>query len=225
MLGHYKGLKDQDFDTLPSTIEKVAGEDVRKRFEKYQSFKTREEGYTHYEAQYEQAMKRNDVKEMIFLMLRIVELCEQPYSKESLNWRKNIATLLYLADQKKYGNQFITEFADIMGQSKDANNRFVGRHLVVLYALGVNAPEVAYSHAQQNFEDNPEDVHAAAVVMHRLSKENKMQEARKLAQKICEMEPDVTHPCHQMAKQVLSETPASKPITTQEDGNSTLSTD
>jgi len=45
-----------------------------------------------------------------------------------------------------------------------------------------------------------------AVVMHQLVKENNIQKARELAQKICKMEPDDKHSCHQMAKQVLSET-------------------
>ncbi len=76
----------------------------------------------------------------------------------------------------------------------------------MLYALGIHDPEVAYNYAQQNFEENPEEIHATAVVMHRLSKENNIQEAQKLAQKICKMEPDETHPCRQMAMQVLSGT-------------------
>ncbi len=122
ILDQYAGLEDKDYESLPSIIQKVTGEDPRKRFEKYQRFQTREEGYMHYSNQYEQAMKREDVKEMLFLMLRMVELCEQPFSKESLNLRKDISTLLYLSGQKVFANQFITDFADVMGQSKDPKN-------------------------------------------------------------------------------------------------------
>jgi len=151
-------------------------------------------------------MQKKDVKAMIFSMLRMLELCEQPFSRNSLNLRKNIATLLYLANQKELGNQFLTEFADVMIQSKDPQNRFVGRNLVVLYALGINDPEVAYDYARQTFEQNPEEIHAMTIVMHQLVKENNRQKAHELARKICKIEPNDQHPCHQMAKQVLSET-------------------
>ena len=56
---------------------------------------------------------------MIFSMLRMVELCEQPFSRDSLNLRKNIATLFYLTGEKELANQFITEFVDYMMQSKN----------------------------------------------------------------------------------------------------------
>ncbi len=206
ILAQYKNLEDKNTDSLYSVIQKVTGEDLRKRFEKYQNFQTRKEGYVHYERQYEQAMQEKNVKVMIFSMLRMLELCEQPFSRNSLNLRKNIATLFYLTGQKELANQFITEFADFMLQSRDPQNRFVGRHLVVLYALGIHNPEVAYNYARQTFEENPEEIHAMAIVMHQLSKENNMQKAQELARKICKMEPDNKHPCYQMAKQVLSKT-------------------
>ncbi len=206
IIAQYKKLEDKNTDSLYSVIQKVTGEDLRKRFEKYQNFQTRKEGYVHYKRQYEQAMQEKNVKVMIFSMLRMLELCEQPFSRNSLNLRKNIATLFYLTGQKELANQFITEFADFMMQSRDPQNRFVGRHLVVLYALGIHNPEVAYNYARQTFEENPEEIHAMAIVMHQLSKENNMQKAQELAQKICKMEPDDKHPCHQMAKQVLSKT-------------------
>ncbi|MBN2456101.1 MAG: hypothetical protein JXB29_06130 [Sedimentisphaerales bacterium] len=202
----YKDLEDKNTDSLYSVIQKVTGEDLRKRFEKYQNFQTRKEGYVHYKKQYEQAIQEKNIKVMIFSMLRMLELCEQPFSRNSLNLRKNIATLFYLTGQKELANQFITEFADFMMLSSDPQNRFVGRHLVVLYALGIHKPEVAYNYARQTFEENPNEIHAMAIVMHQLSKENNMQKAQELAHKICKMEPDDKHSCHQMAKQVLSKT-------------------
>jgi len=206
ILDRYKGLENKNADSLYTVIQKVTGEDLRKRFEKYQNFQSRNDGYVYYGRQYEQAMQKKDVKAMIFSMLRMLELCEQPFSRNSLNLRKNIATLLYLANQKELGNQFLTEFADVMIQSKDPQNRFVGRNLVVLYALGINDPEVAYDYARQTFEQNPEEIHAMTIVMHQLVKENNRQKAHELARKICKIEPNDQHPCHQMAKQVLSET-------------------
>ena len=42
--------------------------------------------------------------------------------------------------------------------SSDPHNRFVGRQLVVFYALGINDPKVAYNYARQTFEENPDEI-------------------------------------------------------------------
>ena len=205
MLTQYKNLEDKNADSLYSVIQKITGEDLRKRFEKYQNFQTREEGYAQYERQYEQAKQERNAEAMIFSMLRMLELCEQPLSQNSLDLRQKIATLFYLTGEKKLANQYVTEFADLMIQSKNPQNKYAGRAFVSYYALRNNQPEVAYDYAQQTFEENPEEIYAMTVVMHKFLKENDMQKAGELARKICKLEPGEKHPCHQIAKQVLSE--------------------
>ncbi len=94
----------------------------------------------------------------------------------------------------------------MMIQSGDPLNQVVGRQLVALYALEINDPQVAYDYASQTYEENPEDIYAMTIVMHKLAQAGTRQKARELAHRICKMEPDDKHPCHQMAKQALSET-------------------
>lgn len=190
---------------LITAIQQATGDDIQKHLKQYQDFETAQEGLQRYQKAYETAIVEKNAQNMIYYMLRMLDLRgEQPIDKASLNLRANIAELLYLTEHKESATASITEFADWMCQSNRPENHRAGQHLVILYALRINQPKIAADYARKTLEDHPEDLYALTIMMLNAKEENNPEKAKQLALKICELEPAEHGPCHEMAKAVLS---------------------
>jgi hypothetical protein len=204
ILDTYVASGEKKSGAVLAAIQKATGDDIQKRMMQYQKFKTRDEGYALYQKQYDQAQKARNPDEMIYSMLRMLDLRgEQPLDATSLNLRIEIATLLYLSGQKEKATESITEFADWMCESNNIENHYIGRHLVIIYALKVGQSEIALDYARNILGSKPEDVFALTIVMKKAAAEKDFKKARQIAEFIYKNGPNQKNPCYAEAKQIL----------------------
>jgi hypothetical protein len=92
-------------DDISDAIEKVTGEDMDVRLNRYQSFGTREEGIPKYTAPFNAASENNDYEKMLINLLRVMELHEFQYSPNNLESWGNAAWLLFKMGYEKTGDE------------------------------------------------------------------------------------------------------------------------
>ena len=190
---------------LPA-IKKATGDETEKHLMAYQSFQTKEEGLKLYHKEVNAAMAAKDYPAAAFAIPRILELRgDQPYSQVSLNTRISLAELLHHDGHEKEAKQSITEFADVMCESKNPQNQYAGRGFVIMYAIKTGRPQVALKYARAILQSKPEDTHALMIMMLMARAEKDSQKAREIARQICKIQPDEEDPCHSIAKQILAE--------------------
>ncbi|MEN8128199.1 MAG: hypothetical protein ABFR90_10405 [Planctomycetota bacterium] len=189
-----------------TAIQQATGDDIQKHLSQYQSFKTKEDGLACYKEEVEAAMSGTDAEAAVFSMLRLLDLLgEQPLEKESLRLRQTIAMALILAGYPEEATKSITDFADWMCKFENPQNRYAGRHLVIMHAMQIKKPQVALECAQKVLEDKPDDVYALTIMMIMAQAEKDSQKAIEIAKQICKIQTDEEGQCHKIAKQLLAE--------------------
>ena len=76
ILDELSGAESRTGDDIIGAIKNVTGEDMEVRLNKYQTFRTREEGIPKYTVPFNAASKNNDYEQMLINLLRVMELHE-----------------------------------------------------------------------------------------------------------------------------------------------------
>jgi hypothetical protein len=93
ILDELSGAESRTGDDISNVIEKITGEDMEARLNRYQTFRTREQGIPKYAIPFNVASKNNDYEKMLINLLRLMELHEFQFSANNLQSWMNAAWL------------------------------------------------------------------------------------------------------------------------------------
>jgi len=189
---------------LFETIEKVTGEDMAARLGQYQSFEDRKEGQRKYIAQFNEAAKISDYEDMLFSLLRVIELEEFQYSGDNLKRWYNTARLLFQTGYEDAADEVMHNCIELFSNSPVPHGREAVLEAYLMYSLNINRPERALNHAEELLKSGPENIIALTVQMLGRVKSGQLTEARKLAQRITELAESEESASYKTAQRVLA---------------------
>jgi len=207
IVSELKASDSRRSDDILAAIKKATGEDMAPRLDKYQSFIDRKKGIAMYAIAFQKASNSGDTEQMLISLLRYLELLENPLSADSLKCRQNIAILLAKLGHEDAGDKAMLDFLDFL--EKDAPeeaHRFFSAGFVV-YALQTGKPEKAKTAADRLLQNDPNHPPALTVKMQLLAAEGKTEEAKKIANRICNIMDDKDSFYHAAAAQILEKEP------------------
>ncbi|MGB2823512.1 MAG: hypothetical protein WBF17_21210, partial [Phycisphaerae bacterium] len=129
---------------LISAVKEVTGEDVEKRFLRYQSFKTKAEGLKHHQAAFSAAIARKDYAEALAALLRVHEL--QGTVVPALHG--TAARLLFRMGHEAAGDRAILDHAELC-KRRGLKEAHVAMHMAFIhYALSCGGLKKAVPSAE-----------------------------------------------------------------------------
>ena len=181
-------------------MKEVTGEDVVKRFERYQNFKSKQEAITQHAKASNAAVKRKAAAQALPHLLRIHEL----RGMGDPRFYGNAAFLLFHTGHEEAGDRAILDHADFC-KSAGADEAYLGMHAIFIeHAYKCRNLLKAAPSAEVVLASKPDYLPALAVRMIRLGTEGRVTEAKQLARRILELEPNVKSPWRQMAEKALT---------------------
>jgi hypothetical protein len=180
-------------------VREVTGEDLEKRFRRYQAFETKEDGIKHYAEQNNAAIARKDYAEALPALLRILEL----RGLKDPRFYSNSALILYRMGHEAMGDRAILKHADFCKRRGSTAAYIIMHKLFIDYALKCSNLKKAEPSAQEVMKIEPEYVPAMAVGMLRVGKEGDTERAHVIARRILELEKDPKNPWRQLAQKGL----------------------
>ncbi|MHC4708694.1 MAG: tetratricopeptide repeat protein [Planctomycetota bacterium] len=165
-------------DDVSDAIEKVTGEDMEARLNRYQSFGTREEGIPKYTLPFNAASKNNDYRTMLINLLRLMELHEFQFSANNLQSWMNAAWLLYMMGHEETGDQVMQNCISLFEHSPVPGGREAAMETFILYALKCGNPKKAQETAEQMLTDRPDHALSLVVKMLVYEESGRLEEAR-----------------------------------------------
>ena len=171
---------------------------MEKRFLRYQTFETKEQGIAQYAKSSNAAMDRKDYGKALPCVLRIYEL----RGMGDPLFYKNAAFLLFRMGHEDAGDQVILSHADFC-KRRGLEPAYVVMHaLFIEYALMCNNPKKAVPSAEIVLESKPDHVPALAIRMVKLRSAGDIEGAKKIAQRILELEEDPKSQWRKIAEQL-----------------------
>jgi hypothetical protein len=163
ILDELSGAESRTGDDISNVIEKITGEDMEARLNRYQTFRTREQGIPKYAIPFNVASKNNDYEKMLINLLRLMELHEFQFSANNLQSWMNAAWLLYMMGLEETGDQVMQNCISLFEHSPVPGGREAAMETFVLYALKCGNPKKAQETAEQMLTDRPD--HALSLVV------------------------------------------------------------
>lgn len=188
-----------DSRQLVAAVREVTGEDIEKRFRRYQSFQTAAEGLKEYAAEFDAAMEKKDYAAALSNLLRALEL---KYPAD-LRCYSNAASLLFRMGHEAAGDRAIKKQMALLKRRKMDKEHFVMQMLFVDYAAACRRFEKAYDMAEEVLAKRPDFVPALLVRMDRLGSSGRIAEAKKIAARVVELEKNAKSFAHRFATSVL----------------------
>ncbi len=183
-------------DLIPA-IKEVTGEDMEKRFLRYQTFKTSEEGIKQYGESYNAALAKKDGETALPALIRLYEL----RAMSPPDFYSKAAFLLLKMGHEEVGDQVILGGAELL-KERDRKEAYVVMHAVFIdYAFKCNNPKKAVPSAEIVLESKPDHVPALAIRMVKLRSTGDVEGAKKIAQRILELEKDPKSHWRKIAEQ------------------------
>ncbi|MHC4345370.1 MAG: hypothetical protein ACYSUP_11870 [Planctomycetota bacterium] len=164
-LDELSGAESRTGADISNAIEKVTGEDVEARLNKYQTFRTREQGIPKYTVPFNAASKNNDYEKMLINLLRLMELHDFQYSPNNLQSWMNAAWLLYMMGLEETGDQVMQNCVSLFEHSPVPGGHEAAMETSIIYAFKCGKPEKAREVAPELLKTQPESVLALTVEM------------------------------------------------------------
>ena len=178
-------------------IKEVTGEDMEKRFLRYQTFETKEQGIAQYAKSSNAAVDQKDYGKALPCLLRIHEL----RGMGDPLFYKNAAFLLFRMGREDAGDQVILSHADFC-KERGLEPAYVTMHaLFINYAFMCNNPKKAVPSAEIVLESKPDYVPALVIRMVKLRSAGDIEGAKKIAQRILELEENPNSKWREIAEQ------------------------
>jgi hypothetical protein len=183
---------------LPA-VKEVTGEDIEKRFRRYQTFDTQEAGVKKYASQFNTAMGDKNYSEALVNLLRVQEV-RGPMTRDYAN----AAFLLFRMGQEQAGDMaFLAHLAFLKRRELD-EPYLHAQELFVEYALKCRNLKKAIKIAEEILKQEPDFVLALTVRMAGLMMSGKLSEAKDTARRILELEKNPDSVSAKLANSVLS---------------------
>jgi len=191
---------------LLAAVKSVTGEDIEKRFARYQDFKTPADGIRKHTAAFNAAMEKKDLESALWHALRAMELKKDI----DLIGYTQCCLLLHRLGHEAAADGAIVKRIVLFERLGASGPTLAMKELFVQYALQCRNPRKAYAAAEHVLKDRPEFTPALAVRMHRLAATGEIDEAKKIARKILSLDTNEKSPQVRYAKRLL-ETAATQP--------------
>ena len=195
----HKGHINDSRNLVPA-IKEVTGEDIEKRFRRYQTFETREKGLAKYAAGFGAAMQRKEYGEALSNLLRVEEL----NGAQSVKNLSITARLLLLMGHEEAGDEAIKNRLEFLkGRGLEESHFALQKHFVG-YALECKNLKKAHETAEEVLKKEPDFVPALAVRMDHLTASGKLSDAKEVARRILELEKDINSAPYKLARAALA---------------------
>ncbi|MHC4211837.1 MAG: hypothetical protein ACYSWP_00555 [Planctomycetota bacterium] len=189
--------------SLVEAIKKVTGEDMEKRFDRYQSFTTRQEGKSKYEQAYVTAAKSEDYEKTLFNLLRIMEFEKSPFTPDNLHRWMYCAWFLYELGHEKVGDEVMYKCMGLFKDSGIPNAYESSMERFVQYSLRCDNPKKSLQVAEELLKDRPDNITALTAFMLTEATSGKIPEAKQRAKRIQGLVKKGTEP-YEIAGRVLT---------------------
>ena len=196
--------KDRTSQDIFEAINEVTGEDMQKRFEHYQTFKTRQEGLVKYGSLFKTALDENDYEEMTISLLRTLELQESLLSPTGLQCYKQIAILLFRMGHEEAGDQAMQNCVELFKNTDSPMAHQAAMEAFMIYAFSCKNAQKATEVAEQLLKKQPDHILALTVQMVVHAEAKRFSEAKKIAQKVIKLDKNEKSPSHRTALQILA---------------------
>jgi len=193
-----KGKANSSRNLFPA-VKEVTGEDLEKRFRRYQTFEAKEEGIKKYAEQTNAAMARKDYAEALPAILRVLEL----RGLKDPRFYSNPALLLYRMGHEAMGDRAILDHADFCKRRGHTEAYIIMHKLFIDYAFKCRNLSKAEPSAREVMKTEPEYVPAMLVEMFRVGKAGDTERAHAIGRRILELEEDPKNPWRQLAQKGL----------------------
>ncbi|MHC4623179.1 MAG: hypothetical protein ACYS4W_04685 [Planctomycetota bacterium] len=203
-LDELSGAESRTGADISNAIEKVTGEDMEARLDRYQRFGTREQGIPKYTVPFNAASKNNDYEKMLINLLRVMELHEFQYSPNNLQSWMNAAWLLFKMGHEKTGDEVMQNCMSLFEHSPIPGGRDAAMEAFIVYAFKCGEPEKAREVAPELLKTQPEAVLALTVEMLTKVQSGEIMEARQMAIKIQALTKSEETVSYKAAAQVLA---------------------
>ena len=198
-----KNERRNDSRNLIPAVKEVTGEDIEKRFLRYQTFKTKAEGIKRYDESFNAAIKRKDYAKALVALLRIHELqgIGNPRRYNSA------AHLLFHMGHEAAGDRAILDFADFCKDHGLKDVHGLMHAYFIDYARKCGNLRKAAPSSEIVLKSEPEYVPALAVRMLKLADSGDTAEAVKIARRILKLDSNPKSPWRRMAEKVQKAQP------------------
>ncbi len=185
-------------------IKEITGEDMQKRFDHYQTFENRQDGLAKYAGLFNDALEKKDNEQMLVILLRTLELQETPLSPTGLQCYKEIATLLFKMGHEEAGDQAMHNCVGLFEKSGVPMARDAAMETFIIYAFNCNDAHKAQEIANELLKSKPNHVLALTVQMVVHAEDGRIAEAKKIAQKVKNLDKNENSPAYRTAIQILA---------------------
>jgi tetratricopeptide (TPR) repeat protein len=188
-----------DSRNLVAATREVTGVDVQKRFERYQTFQTKEQGLKKYADRVKAAPEGKGYQEVLSSFLRALEL-EGPAPKTYAA----IAFVLTLMGNEQGGDRAMEQQLTLSKRDGRQEDYFALQKVFVEYALQCRSLKKAHEAAEEVLKKEPDFVPALAVRMDRLKASGDVSGAKEVARRVLELDKDSASAACRLAQEVLS---------------------
>lgn len=188
---------------LISAVKEVTGEDIEKRFLRYQTFGTKAEGIERLAASFNAAIGRKDYAGALPLMLRIHEL-RWPAEPQ---FYSNAAYLLFRMGREDAGDSVILQQAKFCERNGIKDAYVIMHALFIDYARKCGNLAKAVPSSEIVLKSKADDVPALTIRMLALGTAGKKAEGLKTARRILELTKDPRNPWRKIAEKILATMP------------------
>ncbi len=185
-------------------VNEVTGEDMQQRFDHYQTFETRRDGMAKYGSLFKAAVEKKDYEQMLVILLRTLELQENPLSPTGLRCYKEIALLLFKLGHEQAGDEAMHNCVELFKNSGIPMARDAAMETFIVYAFNCNDAKKAREIAEQLLKSKPNHVLALTVQMVVLAESGRLSEAKQIAKKVINLDKNEQSPSNRTAKQILA---------------------
>ena len=194
------GMESPSRKEIFKAIQKVTGEDMQKRLERYQTFSTGEEGLKKYYTMFEEAGKNRDYEKLLKSVLRIMEL--EPMGKPR-HWMI-CADLLLDMGYKEASEQVMRNCVSAYQNIPKA--RIETMDMFMFYAIKRGKPRMGLEMAEELLKINPEAVLPLTIKMLVYAEDKDIKQAQQIAKKVKTLA-NMEGPSYKAAVQILAADP------------------
>jgi hypothetical protein len=191
--------KTNDSRNLDEAIREVTGEDIPKRFQRYQTFKTPSEGLAKYTEQFGAAMARKDYPEALMNLLHRLEV-------EGIGNPMYYGTAAYLLQKMGYeglADQAILKPLGLMKRRGTEDSLLGMQTIFIIHAIKCGKLSKAHSMAEEVLKSKPDTIPALMVRLDRLVSLGKLDKAEKTARHILKLDNNPKSPARRLAQKTL----------------------
>ncbi len=200
-------ISSQDSRTggdLLTTVSDVTGDDMFLRIVAYQDFMRREEAIAKYTKAAERAFANKDYEQLVFNLFRLHDLRYPTDIKEFFQDFRDTANYLFRIGMEKEADKVMKNFINNTLSSEGGNARAASLEAFIIYAYEIGKPEKALDYADELLKINPDHVASLMTKMLVFISDNKLPEAKEIAQKILSVSKNSEGPAAAIASKLLA---------------------